>query len=227
MDRKQPSPAGKRRLWHPGTWSGMGAADVYARNTGQSQSASSQPPGTGSMTTARPMDRTDGYSRLSIFVHWVAALLIVLLFLTHEAERGTVAHTVHVSGGAVVGLFLLWRVWHRTRRGTASAPEQWALFNFAARFVHWALLVAIVVVVISGYLLPWTLGRELDVFGFAIPSPLAASRGLHEFMEGVHDVAGHAFVPLLAVHVLGGFKHIVFDRRGAGLRMFKPTIGGR
>ena len=177
--------------------------------------------------SARPSPGTGGYSLRSIVVHWLAAILVVALFFTHEGERGSTAYLFHVSAGAIVGLFLLWRVWHRIQRGSTHPPEQAAIFNFAARLVHWGLLIAIVVVVVSGYLLPWSLGRELDVFGFGIPSPMGANRNVHEFMERVHDVTGHLFIPLLAVHVLGTVKHAVFDRRGAGLRMFTPIDGGR
>ena len=70
-------------------------------------------------------------------------------------------------------------------------------------------------------------GRELEVFALGIPSPVGANRDMHEIVERVHEVAGHLFVPLLALHVLGAIKHAVFDRRGAGLRMFKPIDGGR
>ena len=178
------------------------------------------------MTEARPA-RTDGFSLASILSHWLSAVLVVALFFTHEAERGSAAFAFHVSGGAIVGLFLLWRVWHRVRSGTADAPEQAAFLNLAATAVHWALLVLIVVVVVSGYLLPWSLGRPLDVYGLQIPSPMDAHRGLHEFMERVHDVAGHLFIPFLALHVAGAIKHAIFNRRGAGLRMFRPVAGGR
>ena len=173
------------------------------------------------------MSRADGYSVSSITVHWLAAILVVALFLTHEGERGSTAYLLHVSGGAIAGLFLLWRVWRRVRRGSPRTPKQAALFNLAARLVHWGLLVALVVVVVSGYLLPWSLGRELDVFGFGIPSPMAANRDVHALVERVHDVSGHLFIPLLALHVLGAVKHAVFDWRRAGLRMFKPIDGGR
>ncbi len=173
------------------------------------------------------MARTDGYSILSIVVHWLAAIVVVALFFTHEGERGSTAYLFHVSGGAITGLFLLWRVWHRVRRGNTRPPKQAAVFNLAARLVHWGLLVAIVVVVVSGYLLPWSLGRELDVFGFGIPSPMGANRDVHEFVERVHDVSGHLFIPLVALHVLGAIKHAAFDWRGAGRRMFKPIDGGR
>ena len=171
--------------------------------------------------------RTDGFSLASILSHWLSAVLVVALFVTHEAERGSDALAFHVGGGAIVGLFLLWRVWHRLRRGTADAPDQAAFFNFVARAVHWALLVLIVVVVASGYLLPWSLGRPLDVYGLVIPSPMDAHRGFHELMERVHDAAGHLFIPLLALHVAGAIKHAIFNRRGAGLRMFRPVAGGR
>ena len=83
----------------------------------------------------------------------------------------------------------------------------------------------IAVVVISGYLLPWSLGDTLDVFGVGIPSPMDASPALHEFLERLHDVAGHLFVPLLALHVAGAVKHAIFDRRGAAMRMVKPAPG--
>ena len=171
--------------------------------------------------------RTDGYSRLSVIVHWLAAILVVALFFTHEGGRGTAAYDFHVSGGAIVGLFLLWRVWHRIRRGTADPPPQAAFFNLLARAVHWSLLALIVVVVVSGYLLPWSMGRPLEVFGLGVPSPMEGSRELHEILERIHDVAGHLFVPLFALHVAGAVKHAVLFRRGGALRMLKPISGGR
>ena len=45
------------------------------------------------------MARTDGYSILSIVVHWLAAIVVVALFFTHEGERGSTAYLFHVSGG--------------------------------------------------------------------------------------------------------------------------------
>ena len=174
-----------------------------------------------------PSARTDGYSAVSVVAHWLAAILVVALLLTHSATRGTAAYAFHVSGGAVAGLFLLWRVWRRVRRGTAQAPPQAAILNLAARFVHWGLVALIAVAVISGYLLPWSLGDALDVFGIGIPSPMGASQTLHDTLRRVHDVAGHLFIPLLALHVTGAVKHAVFDRRGIAGRMIRPAPGGR
>lgn len=174
-----------------------------------------------------PFDRTRGYSAASVVAHWLAAILVIALLVTHSAARDTTGYVFHVSGGAIAGLFLLWRVWHRVRRGMADAPRQAAILNLAARVVHWGLLLLIAVVVISGYLLPWSLGEALDVFGVGIPSPMDAAPALHEVLERMHDVAGHLFMPLLALHVAGAVKHAIFDRRGAALRMIRSAPGGR
>ena len=173
------------------------------------------------------MDRTDGYSPLSIVLHWLAAIFVVVLFVTHDGERGSSAYVIHVSGGAIAGVVLLWRVWHRVRRGMVALPDQAFLLNAGARVVRWGFLVAIVVAVITGYLLPWSQGNSLDVFGVAIPSPMASSREFHGLIEGVHDVSGHLFIPLLALHILGAAKHAVFDKGDIARRMFKATSGGR
>lgn len=172
--------------------------------------------------------RTDGYSVLSIAAHWIAAIIVIVLFFTHEGGRDSLSAFVHISAGSVLGLFLLWRVWHRLRRGVADKPEQPFIFNLASRLVIWGFLAAIVVVVLTGYLLPWSLGRPVDVLGLvSIPSPLGSHRWLHEAAEEVHDLAGHLFLPLLALHLLGAAKHAFLDRDGVTMRMVRAVAGGR
>ena len=177
------------------------------------------------MNTETPID---GYSRLSILVHWLTALSVIALFVTHEADRGSSAYFVHVSIGGGLGLFLLWRVWYRARRGFAVEPEQHAALNLLSRLVLWGFLVSIVVVILTGYLLPWSRGAALDMLGlFSIPSPIAGSRDFHEFIEEVHDISGHLFMPLLLLHVAGALKHHFIDRDGVLMRMVKGQNGGR
>ena len=169
-----------------------------------------------------------GYSGLSILVHWIGAICVISLFVTHEAERGSVGAFYHVSIGALIGLFLLWRVFRRIHNGFTQETNQHFLLNLLSKIVHWGLLAVIVVVVLTGYLLPWSRGAALDVAGlFSIPSPFAGSRGFHEFIEETHDIAGHLFMPLIALHILGVIKHLVIDRGGLLMRMIRPVSNGR
>ena len=169
-----------------------------------------------------------GYSRLSIIVHWLTAIVIVALFLTHEGDRGSSALAFHVGGGAILGLFLLWRVARRVKRGMTTKPQQAAILNLASQAVIWGFLIAIVVAVLSGYVLPWSRGMAIDVFGFfQIPSPIASNHFLHEVSESLHGVSGTIVVPLLILHVLGAIKHAVIDKDGIMQRMTKSISDGR
>ncbi len=172
--------------------------------------------------------KADGYSASSIAVHWVTAIIIVVLFVTHEAARGSIGNVIHVSGGAIASLFLLWRVWHRARRGLPLRPVQPFLIDILSQIVLWGFLAAIVVVVISGFYLPWSLGRQYDLFGLMyIPTPMASNPAAHEFIEEVHEVAGHLFLPLIGLHILGAAKHAFIDKDGIARRMFKAAKQGR
>jgi len=182
-----------------------------------------------SQETSSLQDTVDptSYSRLSLFLHWLSALLIIALFATHEGERGSAEAVFHVSGGAIAGVFLLWRVAHRLRKGMSTAPGQALIYHLASKVVLWGFLAAIVVVIVTGYLLPWSVGRAIDVYGlFSIPSPISASRGLHEFVEELHEISGQLFVPLIALHVLGAAKHFFVDKDGVAQRMFRASDRG-
>ncbi len=168
-----------------------------------------------------------GYSKLSVFAHWVGALIVVVLFVTHEGRDGDIAWVIHVGGGALGGIFLLWRVGRRVRRGMTVKPAQAALLNVASSIVMWGFLLALVVVTVTGYLLPWSLGEPLNVFGYLLPSPLPRIAALHEVVEELHEVSGHLFAPLLLLHILGTLKHALIDKDGVASRMFKSVIDGR
>lgn len=174
------------------------------------------------------MQASGGYSRLSIIVHWIAAICVVALFFTHEGNRDSLSFAFHVSGGAVIGVFLIWRVLYRTRRGFASKPDQHVLLNLVSKLVLWGLLISILAVTVTGYLLPWSVGQPISFGGlFDIPSPLPRSRPLHELMEQVHDLAGHVIVPLFLLHVLGAMKHLIINRDGVMQRMIRSDEMGR
>ncbi len=171
---------------------------------------------------------THGYSMLSIVVHWLTVLAVVALFITHEGERGSAMMTFHISGGALSGLFIVWRCLWRPLRGFADKPDQRLSLNLVSSIVMWGLLIVILILTITGYLIPWSLGQPLDLFGIAsIPSFLESSTRLHQQIEKVHDVAGHIIIPLFLLHLSGALKHWLIDRDGVMQRMFRSVPGGR
>lgn len=171
---------------------------------------------------------TSGYSRMSIAAHWLAFLAIVALFVTHEGERGSAMQAFHIGGGAILGIFILWRALRRPLRGFTAKPDQNAFLNLVSMLVIWGLILDMVVVIVSGYMAPWSGGRAIDIYGLvSLPSPIAGSPQLHEAFEEIHEIAGQAIIPLVALHVLGALKHVVMDRDGIMMRMLRPVAGGR
>jgi len=172
--------------------------------------------------------KTNRYSGLSIVLHWIATFSVVALFVSHEASSNSGMAAFHVGGGAILGVLLLWRVLRHPVRGFANKPDQPVLLNLISTLVMWGLLISIFVVVVTGYLIPWTQGQPLEIYSvISIPSFMSESVGLHDLIEELHDISGHVIVPLVLLHVLGAFKHFIFDRDGIMQRMFKAEKGGR
>ena len=63
-----------------------------------------------------------GYNKQSIVIHWFTALAVIALFITHEGERDSAMMTFHISGGALLGLLIIWRCLRRPMRGFADKP---------------------------------------------------------------------------------------------------------
>ena len=67
-----------------------------------------------------------------------------------------------------------------------------------------AFLVAIVVVVLTGYFIPWSVGQAIDIYGIvSLPSPIGRMPALHEFLEEAHEIAGQLFVPFVSIACAG------------------------
>lgn len=173
------------------------------------------------------MRASEGYNRTSLVFHWITVLAVIVLFLTHEAPADSSGMAFHIGGGAIIGLFLLWRVARRLLRGFADKPEQPKGYNVVASLVLWGFLGSLVIVVLTGYLLPWSHGHELEIYGLSIASPLPGMHRIHSVLETAHNITGHLFIPLLILHVLGALKHAIIDKDNIASRVFKSIKGGR
>lgn len=173
------------------------------------------------------LDTNDNYGAISRINHWLGAVLVIALLAIglyfHEMPRGDEKLfwlRLHVSLGALSGLFIAFRIGWRAMTDSPHPLSQPALFQWGTRAIHVLLLVALAVLLITGPLLPWTGGREIGVFGwFAVPSPLPKMETLHEVLEGVHAVAARVVLIGLLLHVVGAAKHLVWNRDGSWRRM--------
>jgi len=160
------------------------------------------------------------YGWIAIALHWITAASMVALWYTGENFENAVgrparilAYGQHVSVGMVLFAFLAAKLVSSFAQPKPEPLERNKWLQLAAKLVQWAFLALIAVLIVTGPLAIWFNGRPINVFDLVqIPSPLPRNHDLHEVSEWVHKRAEGLFLPLLALHVLGALKHIVFDR---------------
>lgn len=163
------------------------------------------------------------YGLMSIGLHWLAAALIIYLYLdgsgldeaTDPAQRAT-----HIALGAGASILLLARVAWRLMSVAPSPLTAAPVLNWVATAVKVALLIDIVLAVLTGFLTVWYDGQAVSVLGlFSIPSPFAAAHQTAQQFKGLHSLTTHLFLPIIGLHVLGTLKHLFWDRDGTLARM--------
>ncbi len=159
-------------------------------------------------------DGLETYGLVSRLNHAVVGVAVVVLLAIglyfHEMPRGdakTFWKGLHLSIGGLVALPILWRVGWRFHEGRPVDMPQEAIFQRFAKAVHTVLLLAMLVLAITGPLIPWTVERPIDIFGLAIASPLPRMHDLHEILERVHAIASRLLLVSLGLHLGGVAKY--------------------
>lgn len=176
----------------------------------------------------RLKDTRDAYGVVSIVNHWATAILIIaaiaLGWIFEDLERGALKGNlamVHMSIGMLVLALGLLRIGWRSAGSTPRPVGDARGFKqTAARIGHWALIVMILIMPISGILLQIGEGRPVGLFGLVL---IPASGQVIEALAGighvVHGLGTNLLIALIAVHVLAALKHHVLDRDATLVRM--------
>lgn len=182
-------------------------------------------------SASRLADTASGYGWISIALHWVTAIVVVtMLFIgssiagTEPERRGEVV-VLHTSIGISAYALLWWRIVWRFRKGhPGPLPQQRRAFFLMGKYVHYAMLVAMACMLLSGPLMVWSQGDGIQVFGwFEIPTPVGPNHVARDFLHGVHvSAAGVIFVGLV-LHLGGVYKHAAFDQDGTFMKMLVPA----
>ena len=161
------------------------------------------------------------YGWIAIALHWISAVGVTALYFLGErmedapdrAEK-ILARDLHVSVAMLLIAFLAARLFWSASQPSPRPIEQNRVLRIAAHAVQGLFLLMIAVLIVTGPLTVWSTGQPLQVFDvLAIPSPFAARVDwLHEACEEVHGAATKLFWPLIALHVAGAVKHLVYDR---------------
>lgn len=163
-------------------------------------------------------------------VHWLAAVLIALAYLSIEQrdlfERGTAPRAAMVQAHFWVGIaVLVLTVWRLRLRALAAIPPitpALPIWQAApAKLLHLALYAFLLVQPLLGLATAWTDGKAvlLPFTGIALPALLAADESLAHRLEDLHGSIGTIFYWVIGAHVVAALYHHFMRRDDTLKRM--------
>ena len=175
-------------------------------------------------------DTATDYGWISILLHWITAIVILyLLYLgstirSFEPEDRQLAIDRHTSVAVASYLLLLGRViWRFVYRHPGPTQEQRGWAFTIGKWTHYAIVVAVVLMLVSGPLMQFSYGRDILVFNwFVIPTPIDASFGLAGFLHSVHTASAVFIFIAVLLHIGGVYKHTAFNQDGTLAKIIIP-----
>jgi cytochrome b561 len=174
-------------------------------------------------------DTKSGYGWISIAFHWLAAAIVIAMWtigsLTQGDAQGEGQEGSQVGGfdflhlHTTVGItayILLWAriIWRFKIGHPGPRVGQSATLYSLAKAVHYLVLLALGVALVSGPLTVWLAGDAIEVFSLALPSPFGKLSAAQAIARNVHGVTTMVVFGAIALHVLAVIKHAVFNRDG-------------
>ncbi len=127
---------------------------------------------------------------------------------------------LHISIASSVWLLVWARIVWRFKSSHPVLDGQNRFTHFVGKSLHYGLLCAIALMLISGPSMVWSAGLPIKVFSwFSLPSPLGVVPWLNQLASQVHGFCANVIVVLVLVHISGAFKHLMFNDDDTFVRM--------
>jgi cytochrome b561 len=160
--------------------------------------------------------------------HYVAlTCVLVLVAIGFGAEllpkgwRGPAMATHKLIGFCMVWLMTGWIVSFALSRAPLAPADIGAFKRLAARIVKIALMVAVLVMGLSGWGMSVASGHAaIPRFGLTLPAPFALDPAWARSLWKVHETTALILISLVAVHVVAALYHHFIRKDGVFVRMF-------
>ena len=172
---------------------------------------------------ARLTNTNQHYGAVAIGLHWVMAVLLVVLLVLgiYMSNLPVVGFTklklqlifYHKEYGLLaLGLAmirLVWRIGNVLPLLVEGLPD-WQ--KVAARFVHLSLYALMFALPISGWLMSSAAGIPVYFFGFRVPDLMAKNEHFFQVLIDVHMWLGYVLIGLVFLHAAAALRHHIFCR---------------
>ena len=192
------------------------------------------------------MDTREQFAKTTIALHWIVGLTVIFMVVLGfymATVRAYPLWPLHKSLGSVVLVFVLLRSLWRLRSGWPQPVSVYSKFEQRlSRVVHWTLLVATVVMPITGIISGIAGGYAWVIFGWRLtpdnvnPATANLAGGIHkdhvlprnaELHDGlgvVHQTFAYILAACIVLHIAGALKHHLIDKDGTLRRICGARI---
>ncbi|MBI4745197.1 MAG: cytochrome b [Deltaproteobacteria bacterium] len=164
---------------------------------------------------------TDGYTRFSIALHWLTALMLFAVFplgiymhelplSPHKLKLYSWHKWLGVTIFVVIISRLFWRITHQPAF-TQDSIKEWE--RRLAGTVHVILYILIISIPLEGWLMSSAAGFKVVYLGrFPLPELIGKDEHLAESLKFIHKLLNISLLAAFALHVGGVLKHLIIDR---------------
>lgn len=153
------------------------------------------------------------YDAITIYLHWLTAILIVVLWLLAMTDnwvpRGPqrdAMKSLHIFFGFAAVLVTATRVFWRSTFGNRLPPANAGFLHAASQAVHYLLLVLLVTVLVTGIVNASYRGSS--VFGlWHVPQFGSGDRAIRRSLKEWHEWAAHILLIVAGFHAAAALVH--------------------
>lgn len=184
-------------------------------------------------------DSREQLSPLSVALHWIIGLTMIGMVIfglvledmnpadaAGKASKGYLIG-IHKSIGVLVLVFAAWRIARRMRLGMPQHVGVYKAWEQTlAKVIHYFLLLATLLLPLSGILYSIGSARSIEVFGVTIIPKLLLAKDPMLANIGIwtHAILGKLILVAIALHIAGALKHHIVDKDGTLRRMMGARI---
>jgi len=170
---------------------------------------------------------SNNLSKPTILFHWLTGLTFILVlclglyfdYLPRGPEKGEIIG-LHKSFGVIVFVVAVIRLLWRFKEGSISSIANLTRVQaILATSVHHLLLLATILMPLSGVIMSATSGHGIALFGLPLAPKGVEVEWLTSIAHAVHVNAVNVVIALLFLHIAGAIKHQVMDKDGTISRM--------
>lgn len=154
------------------------------------------------------------YDTTSIVLHWLTAILVLLLFVLSQSweyfERPArhLLIVAHMSFGILLSAIIVARIAWRLMPGHQVDPIVSGWVDRAAKGVQFTLYALLLVQAGLGYVMRWAGNEAMSFLGLQIPPPFAElPRATRHLLNEAHEWTGWIIVIVALGHALAALYH--------------------